>query len=355
MRAVVFVWLAVFMMIAAFFIIPFTDGDGNTFSVVRSAESGFVGIVETPPQTSKLRAMVKGSIYETGELMSVFGTCFNESDMGYPDSYATFSAWYPNGTQFMFDDPMEMLQQGYFLHNSAMEAVEGTYLTEMVCRIAGSDDTASAWGEWQNPFWVRRLALLNETISNLEFNATIDLSGIEAQLTGISEQIVNQTLQIGELSWDMENYFNTTWELQNETIVLINNTYTDLAEQITYVSWVANQSVDRNDSYLAQLLQMLAGTIGVPVTGNLTVVETAQDPVFFRMWGVEARVFNEYGVQVGWPVVSCSISTTNYPLSSNVAMVPKQSSAPSQDVHFTHSEKIQVSGEFDWTIVCVYN
>ena len=50
--------------------------------------------------SSKLKAMLKGSIYETGEQMTVFGACFD--GYGYliedPALNATLSSWYANGT-----------------------------------------------------------------------------------------------------------------------------------------------------------------------------------------------------------------------------------------------------------------
>ena len=88
-------------------------------------------------------ANVKGSIYGSGEIMSVFGTCV---DMNYVpiNTSAYFSAWYPNGTQFISNTSMTQLQIGYFLYTGPMSVQKGTYLTEMECVDESTGQTAKA-------------------------------------------------------------------------------------------------------------------------------------------------------------------------------------------------------------------
>jgi hypothetical protein len=117
-----------------------------------------------PSENGKLKAMLKGSIYETGENMTVFGACFD--GYGYliqdPTLNATLSSWYPNGTIWEQDAPMTAVLNstagttGKWLYTVNMGAQMGTYLTEITCRYLG--DTANAYGEWQNPDWVKRIA-----------------------------------------------------------------------------------------------------------------------------------------------------------------------------------------------------
>jgi hypothetical protein len=169
-----------------------------------------------------LEAKVKGSIYEAGEIVSVFGTCLDAYDLPFINettnaslTNATFSAWYPNGTQFIYEtDVVELLEPGHYLYTAPMAAVEGTYLTRLKCSL--EDQFAYAWGEWQNPRWVGKI---NETINQV-----------------------------------------------NGTQALINQTFTNLSNQITIVGNIANNTVDRNDSLLYEMLLNLT-LYGVPTTG----------------------------------------------------------------------------------------
>lgn len=117
----------------------------------------------------KLRAIVKGSIYETAENMTVYGACYDGFGTLLPDATATFTAWYPNGT--ITTGPNATMQEitqglsgtnpngtGRFKIHVTMPSTKGTYLTEIRCVYEG--EYATALGEWQNPVWVSRLSEL---------------------------------------------------------------------------------------------------------------------------------------------------------------------------------------------------
>ena len=59
-----------------------------------------VGYTELGEESSngKIKAMLKGSIYETGSNMTVFGACFDGDGYPLPEADAKFTAWYPNGS-----------------------------------------------------------------------------------------------------------------------------------------------------------------------------------------------------------------------------------------------------------------
>ena len=128
---------------------------------VTYAETASLSTVPT-----KLRAEVKGSIYETGSNMTVYGACFDGNSYLLPDANATFTAWYPNGTivtgpnatmDKIYDDFQGNHPNGtgrWKIHVT-MSSTIGTYLTEMRCEYAG--EYAVAMGEWQNPEWVKRI------------------------------------------------------------------------------------------------------------------------------------------------------------------------------------------------------
>jgi hypothetical protein len=253
---------------------------------------------------------------------------------------------------------MQEIQSGYYLYLGSMSVVQGTYLTELICHVNTTSDIAKAWGEWQNPAWVKRIADLNDTISgmnttigNLSLNVSIDL-------TNLSNQISNISMQIGNLSVNISNSFNQTWYNQNQTNVLINATLVNITQQLVVVSNIANSSVDRNDSYLAYLLSLIINNTGIPVTRNLTVFEEADLPILNKDWEIRVEVINEYNISVGYPLVSCLINTTNLPSTVNQRMEFKQAVkyingkvVPS----FTWEEKVRLRDQFNWTVWCFYN
>jgi hypothetical protein len=315
------------------------------------------------------KALVKGSIYETGELMSVFGTCLNADDGPVFGSYAEFSAWYPNGTQFLFSDNMTQIQTSYFVWRGNMSAVPGTYLTEMRCRtIFDPNMTALAYGEWQNPYWVRRIALLNDSIhglnaslANLSFNTTVDLSNITGQLNQINYTLNSVQTNLGEVNTTVSNInmtinnvsvtmnqsFAITWQQLNYTNYLINQTVQQLNQSIYYVAAVANASVDRNDSYLAQLIRNLSLTINPNNTGIvLAHTDEPEYPVYFRVWNIQVTALSPSGKKVAFPDSKCYINTT---------LTTTQTLMTADGEKYKYAERITSTAPFDWTVSCFYS
>ena len=316
--------------------IPITDEYGQRMNV-NSGVEGFAAerqllVVATP--ATMLKAMVKGSIYETGEEVSVFGTCLNASDEPLiTGTFATMNSWYPNGTNFFSNVSMNEIQPGYYVYLGLMSPVQGTYLTEMICHVTNSTDTARAWGEWQNPFWVKRLALMNDSLTN-----------ISGQISNLSTQVANISVQIGNLSTNLTNQFIQTWTYQNQTNLLINATYTNLSQRITVVGNIANASVDRNDSYLAGLILSL-----LPGSSNSTLnytIKSVDSPIFMKTWSISVRAFDSRtGKTIKYPDGYCMIST-NLP-SPFVAMTV-------DGENFKYSILINRLGDFTYTVSCYW-
>lgn len=271
----------------------------------------------------KMVAMVKGSIYESGEGLSVFGTCVDAYDIPVENATATFNAWYPNGTQFVFDFNMTKLQEGYFLYSGFMSAVKGTYLTELICQaeIDGINQTAKAWGEWQNPYWVARLANISGAVGNL----SVDLSNLSDQMAaGFNSTISNITF----LRVNMTNNFDNTNQLILNTQV------------------IANASVDRNDSLLAGLLYYLINRSEecCPPCQNLTIDEFSVDnPVYWKDWTIKVRVEDLSGNVLSSPDVACVINTTQTPIPEYFTV---------EGEHFTYTEFIYTRGDWNYNISC---
>lgn len=282
-----------------------------------------------------LKAMVKGSIYETGDAVSVFGTCLNREDKPYVGAEAFLSAWYPNGTVFLVNQSMQEFQPGYFVYQTSMDAVQGTYLTQMACAVPVGEEevVAYAWGEWQNPYWTNRIQNVSTQVQNM----TLVLQASEVTWNNIN----NVTSQI-------PGWFNMTWLAQNMTDAIIQQVYQNLTAQNAYVAMVANGSVDRNDSLL-YLTLINNGFTPVNSSGNpVNWTEDADSVVYYRRWNVEVQAYDPFKAnkKLSYPDVMCdiynSIEATTNPMT------------PSGQV-FKYSVFINTRDPFTWTVSCYWS
>jgi hypothetical protein len=298
-------------------------------------------------QMKFLNAVVKGSIYGDGEHMSVFGTCVDANDIPVFNSTGILSAWYPNGTQFIFSDVMSKMAEGYFLWEGNMSLVGGTYLTEFECDVIidGIPYFAKAQGEWQNPYWVRNIAWLlelqnlsylllkdmngtligiNMSLGDIELlletlNLSMNWSNVEI-LQAIRDAQANITANISEsITTIVNQLLNSTSSITNNITFLTQNMTTNFNytnSLILQTQVIANASVDRNNSYLAYLMLMMINGSGIPVTHNLTWTEQYENPWINRWWKDQVWVYDEYGHSISSPTVACIITTnqhgTNY-------------------------------------------
>jgi hypothetical protein len=284
-----------------------------------------------------LKAMVKGSIYETGDAVSVFGTCLDRSDKPYVSASAFLSAWYPNGTVFLVNQSMVQFQPGYFVYQTSMDAVQGTYLTQMACVIAKmppeEDIVAFAWGEWQNPYWANRIKNISADVVNM-----------------------TQTLQQSQVTWNnidnvtsqIPGWFNMTWLAQNMTNAIIQQVYQNLTVQNAYVAMVANGSVDRNDS-LIYLTLINNGFTPVNSTGvQVNWTENAEGVTYYRTWHIEVQPYDPFkqNKKLSYPDVQCEIYNS-IEGSTNV-MTPS-------GTKFIYSVFINTRGPFTWTVNCYWS
>jgi hypothetical protein len=206
----------------------------NSFSSSLPIEFAAAGDMSTNP--SKLKAMVKGSIYENGSNMTVYGACFTGDGFLLPGADTYFTAWYPDGTIMIgpnatmdrvyqdLDDPLgnETTRPngtGRWKIHVTMGDVIGTYLTEIRCMYEG--DFAVAFGEWQNPEWVKRIELTQDTV-NLNY--------------ALLQQVANDT----------QNNFSQITEL-------INNMTSNLSQQIGSGSTSIDISVSELENVLRDI------------------------------------------------------------------------------------------------------
>lgn len=276
-------------------------------------------------KTQQLKALVKGSIYSTGEHVSVFGTCLDGDDMPVNGTYAELSAWYPNGTQFIFYDNMTEISEGYYVWEGSMYAVGGTYLTELRCKLLSDPSIqALAWGEWQNPAWV-------EEIGN------------------ISTDVQNISITLGNIQFDIENGFNMTLEKLDQLNTTVTTQYNNLTNQIYYVGQIANGSVDRNDSLLYYLLVNLTNLV-TPVNLTGTLVNWTEDvdaPIYHDTWNIRVDVYDPDDTEqrLTYPDVLCYISTTQTPTAVRM---------DDQGNHFVYDEFIYLRGTWTWSVSCYW-
>jgi len=213
-----------------------------------------------------LVANLKGSIYESGEMISLFGTC-EDADRNSINATGLLTAYYPNGTIMFQDTPMSQFELGKYLYSAPMSSVQGTYLTAFECQYFG--ESAWAYGEWQNPYWVARLA----TIQNLTENFDVNLTPIEFLLN---------------------DSFNITFNYLEQINTTINN--------YTGFELIGNSSA---------ILIGIAKTVGACKDCNLTYIAYYREPIkFYNNWHLYAKVYNEYGRDVT-EVVNCNV-TTNF-------------------------------------------
>ena len=251
-------------------------------------------------------------------------------------------------------------------------------MTELDCFLPGNSNQsapdAKAFGEWQNPAWVRRLAELNDTLANFNvsdininvsgINVTINvtdeiLNAINASLTqllnmsqiqiNMSGMIINVTVNqsedlariigmLGNLSSEMNASFNITWDKLDQ----INATLSNMTTLIREVGQIANSSVDRNDSLLALLLFNLTrctacyNTSGQP----LLHIETADPVVYWSDWNIVVMATDNASVVVAYPDSYCQISTT---FTGLTMMTPS-------GTQFTFTDFIKEPGDFTWTV-----
>jgi hypothetical protein len=302
------------LIVAAIIIIAFC---GLGIVLLSRLSNSYVSDVKAMAgEIRQMNAVVKGSVYESGEAIAVFGTCVDNYGMPVINSTATFSAWYPNGTQFIFSDNMTNISAGYFLYAGIMSLVQGTYLTEMVCNatIDGSPQFAKAWGEWQNPFWVNRLANISGQLSNLSLQIGEGFNATVANITFLQQ--------------NMTNSFNNTNNLILQTQV------------------IANASVDRNSSLLAYLLyQLLNISSSYIVPANITWTEDADRVVYHTYWSIKVHVYDIYDKSLFYPDVQCTINTTMHDLQY---MEP-------QGNHFISTLYISRDDpDFSWTTRCFW-
>lgn len=296
-----------------------TGVGGGTLELQRT-EDGLSGVELTEYVAENLLiAKVKGSIYESGETVSVFGTCLDADDNVIPNVTAELSAWYPNGTQFINASNMTEVQPSYFLYTAPMSPVQGTYLTQLRCELDGQ--FALAFGEWQNPFWVTRINATQQAVLN------------------VSDQVEILTNQVNAS-------FNVTFTKLDQLNTTINQTFTNISQQITEVGIIANGSVDRNDSLLAQLLFMLKDDL---VANEIIVVVESTSPLVFRHdFTVNVTATDSLGNVLDGGSVNCFINTTNNPPTVEELMNPV--AGPK----FTFTEKVIVVFGYQWDTWCVY-
>lgn len=172
--------------------------------------------------SNRIRAIVKGSIYETGDNMTVFGACFDGDGYLLPEAEVEFTAWYPNGTVMLGPfAPMYPILEGFegtSINSSGRWGIHvtmgntvGTYLTEMRCTY--EDQWAIAFGEWQNPAWVVRIRSIDDQVSNISQVISQFQNNTNTNLTQIINSI-NQ-ISIADVDVNPESFFELHQHLRS--------------------------------------------------------------------------------------------------------------------------------------------
>jgi hypothetical protein len=171
----------------------------------------------------RIQAVVKGSIYETGSNMTVFGECLDGDSYLLPGANATFSAWFPNGSMMMgpnasmsqiYDDFQGFHPNGTgrWKINVTMGDTVGTYLTEMRCEYGAQ--WATALGEWQNPEWVVKIG-----------DVYASVNGLVGAVGNVSSNIANLSSNVNQFRVDANNNFTDVLNAINA--ISVNTTITE--------------------------------------------------------------------------------------------------------------------------------
>lgn len=343
MRIEIIIAIAAMLFISGCGIGAVMDEKGNRIAINEFFKSS------TITKETKLVSKLTGSIYETGDMITVFGTCLTGDDQPI-DTDVNLRVFYPNGILFINTTNLTQFGTGYWYWSGTMDAIQGTYLTEFTCSLG--DSRAISYGEWQNPIWVNRLAIIDNTtqnirdqIANMSINITVgDINvtlicpdgtsiceklGQIMNLTNTSfnitisgiEQLLNMTnillLYASQFDQDFNITFNKLDNI-NATVIqefentnnLINNLNFTVNQSFSIC--VANRSVDRNDSYLAGMVQSIARKVKAPITYGLTETNLAKFPYYESNWILKTYVFNEFdewGSQNDG--IICNVTTMN--------------------------------------------
>jgi hypothetical protein len=262
-------------------------------------------------------AMIKGSIYGSGESMSVFGSCMDTNGKVVAGARAYFSAYYPNGSIWFENDEMTS-NNNEFVWIGIMGNVGGTYLTKVDCEKDGR--IASAYGEWQNPNWVKQIAdnlVEQNNTQALITNMNGTILAINTSIIQATDQIIQQQgIDTANIQANIIMVNQTVVDQHNITRTYVGDQFNYTNQLIQYATQAANGSVDRNDSLLYRMLYYLMLQVGYPVSGNVTwdIYETTPTyPIYKENWLVKVKVFDEYNRTVSSPQVACTITSNLFP------------------------------------------
>jgi hypothetical protein len=263
-------------------------------------------------------ATLKGSTYGEGEQMTVFGACTDLNGKSIAGVDAYLSALYPNGSIWFADNPMTFVSLGNFKWEGLMGTVGGTYLTLLKCEKSGR--TAVAYGEWQNPRWVRQIAdgLIAENYTQgLIQDVNGNIIGINTTLVNQGNEILyQQATDTSELQDTLRQVNQTVVDQHNITRSYIQTNSNFTNQLILAATEAANGSVDRNNSLLYRMLYYLMIQSGYPITGNVTGYFYEFDPpqpVYYDYWTVKVRAIDEYNRSIQYPAVVCILSSSLQP------------------------------------------
>lgn len=404
MRTELVVLISAMLLLTGCSIGAVIDENGNRVAIGDYFKSSTVTVTEETKLISKLT----GSIYETGDMITVFGTCLTGEDQPI-DTDINLRVFYPNGILFINTTNLTHFDTGYWFWSGTMEAIEGTYLTEFTCILG--DQRAISYGEWQNPIWVNRLAVIdnttqfiNDQLANLSINVSIGDINVTLQcpdgtsicdklsqimnltntsfnitISGIQE-LLNMTNQLLAYAAQFDQDFNVTFDKLTEintTIVSEHQVTNALIQNISFnqsfTICVANRSVDRNDSYLAGMIQSIARKVRAPINYGLTPTSYAKFPYFGDRWMVKTFALNEFD-EWGYyeDGVRCNVTTLNSGVNITSEMEWNEGSggngpdkcragyaipactADMQTNGFFYYEQMITSDDFEYSVSCFY-
>jgi hypothetical protein len=115
-------------------------------------------------EDNTLHPVVKGSIYESGETATIWGSCLDGNNHPAQSTTATVTVFYPNTSIVVNQSAMDSFNTGEFNYTLIIPNVTGTYSIRFNC--TDGTNYALSYGEIQFTPWVDNITIASSSSSS---------------------------------------------------------------------------------------------------------------------------------------------------------------------------------------------
>jgi hypothetical protein len=292
-----------------------------------------------------LIAVLKGSIYESGETIWIYGVCYqatNVTNEEFVDANSTIKIFQGNGTILVYAN-MTNVSVGHYVYQWTVPHIQETFLTEMNCSYNGL--WALAWGEVQNPIWTNRIGNISSTyhltLNTLSFPEQI--SSFDNFTTYLSYSLSNGSMYI-------------PLDLLNISILYKNNTILteeSISDLILYRN-IYKFEYDLNNTEIGDYylrIQAEYKNVGLLSSGYFKVIEGNETSLDWITSVESEQIINTPAYFVTQIISNHNISNIDCDLVTNFWGVnPMIKDFPSRS--FQYLDSLNETGEFIWSVTC---